>query len=353
MVTSQILRRRELITAFIYFSAALADSRLWVTHQHREMYPVPFWAWLCLLSVPLLFAFTYIRTLLSGPPPLTKRHRFALVLQGIGAVMATFLFAFFATPFWKNPVRDLDDSIALLFGFIVVLTVFLVAALSLLFRNKSSLGVVAAFLFWPYMLFLGLLLVDRFLQVTAFDAGMCFLCFVASVLFAFSTGAVLYRPRVGHVTALGGLVAVPWLYSVLRDSFGNVWLTFNVTDKHFFGIYSPLNAALTILAVAVIAVAIITAGLRMLPMRWQFRKRPVRERIWPAFAGGLLFLGIWFSQSVMPYRVPGMVTRGVGWSALQILHIEKRGLQFHETCVTVGGYRRSLLSPLSVYFLGE
>lgn len=40
----------------------------------------------------------------------------------------------------------------------------------------------------------------------------------------------------------------------------------------------------------------------------------------------------------MPYRIPGAVDYS-GWPILQILHVEKRGLQFHESCLSVWGYR--------------
>ncbi len=63
-----------------------------------------------------------------------------------------------------------------------------------------------------------------------------------------------------------------------------------------------------ILSVAVIALAITTAALRMIPARWQFRNRPICERAWPAFVASLIFIGIWFSQSVMPYRIPDLST---------------------------------------------
>jgi len=39
-----------------------------------------------------------------------------------------------------------------------------------------------------------------------------------------------------------------------------------------------------------------------------------------------------------PYRISGAVDYA-GRPVLQILHVEKRGLQFHETCIGVWGYR--------------
>ena len=40
----------------------------------------------------------------------------------------------------------------------------------------------------------------------------------------------------------------------------------------------------------------------------------------------------------MPYRIPGALDRS-SWPLLQILHVEKRGLQFNETRVSVWGRR--------------
>ena len=66
-----------------------------------------------------------------------------------------------------------------------------------------------------------------------------------------------------------------------------------------------------------------------------------------------MFMMIWFCQSVMPYRIPGAVDYSA-WPILQILHVEKRGLQFHETRVSVSGRRvRSEYFPRSARFSGN
>ena len=51
----------------------------------------------------------------------------------------------------------------------------------------------------------------------------------------------------------------------------------------------------------------------------------------------------------MPYRISGAVDYA-GWPILQILRVEKRGLQFHEICISVWGYRNH---PESVSFSGN
>jgi hypothetical protein len=46
-----------------------------------------------------------------------------------------------------------------------------------------------------------------------------------------------------------------------------------------------------------------------------------------------MVLSVWFGCAVVPYRLPGEVQHGVV-PDLRILHVEKRGLQFHETEVS-------------------
>ena len=175
------------------------------------------------------------------------------------------------------------------------------------------------------------------------------ICFLSPVLFVFAAGMVTYRPVFAHVFALSGKMALPWLHWELRDAeLGNIWLFFNVPDKEV-GVHPVWQIKVTIIAVFLIVLAIATAALRLLPSRWQLRKLPLRERTWPAFAVSLLALAIWFSQSVMPYRIPGPVDYSQ-WPILQILNVEKCGLQFHESCLDVYG-RPGL--PFTVSFSGN
>jgi hypothetical protein len=133
---------------------------------------------------------------------------------------------------------------------------------------------------------------------------------------------------------------MPWIYwTTLQDKpLGNIWTTFNVPDRELLMSNTLRFAELTIFSVGCVVLAIATAALRLLPHRWKLRGLPIYERTWPAFGASFVFLAIWFGQSVMPYRISGALDYG-GWPILQILHVEKRGLQFHETCVKVRGYR--------------
>jgi hypothetical protein len=91
---------------------------------------------------------------------------------------------------------------------------------------------------------------------------------------------------------------------------------------------------LKLLSVALIVIAMICSSLRLLPAHWLLRKPPLRKRTWPAFAIGLLMMAMWFVHAATPYRLPrGCV--GMNSSEFRILHVEKRGLHFHETQVIV------------------
>lgn len=142
---------------------------------------------------------------------------------------------------------------------------------------------------------------------------------------------------------------MPWLHYKLRDiGMGNVWLTFNSPDRDRL-VSPPWLAALTIFSVALIWLAAATGALRLVPSHWHLRKSPICDRTWPAFLVSFVLVAIWFCQSVMPYRIPGAVdVDSSSWPVLQILHVEKRGLQFHENCARVhGGYKGY---PLAVSF---
>lgn len=338
--------RRKAISVLIYSLAALASSLFWVIRQQQGPSPA-LRGWLLLFVGPLLFVFAYPRFLFASSAQ-TDRTRSAAILHGLAAAITTILFVIWGSPFWRNPIRDADSILLLAVPFVAV-PVFFVAAISLLLKNRSTLAKFASFIFWPYWLLLALLFVGRWFEATPFRTAFCFLCFVSPILFAFAAGAISHRPTIAHRSALAGLVGMPWIYwTTLKDSsLGNIWTAFNVPDQELRR-YNDLPAAELSIAcialIALIALAIATAVLRLLPVRWSLRRLPLCERTWPAFLTSFLFLAIWFSQSVMPYRINGAVDYGVIAPILKILHVEKRGLQFHELCVTVSGYRNRLES---------
>jgi hypothetical protein len=166
------------------------------------------------------------------------------------------------------------------------------------------------------------------------------LCFVAAILFGLGAELISRRPNFAHRCAVAGIVALPWIYTAVLQGniYTNEWILLNVPDRELRMYMGLARAELAIIAVAMIVFAIGTGILRLLPGSWVLRKKLVRERTWPAAALCFGFLGVWFSQSAMPYRIPGAVDYS-SWPILQILHVQKHGLQFHETCLKVGGYR--------------
>lgn len=164
--------------------------------------------------------------------------------------------------------------------------------------------------------------------------------FLAAVLFILAAGFWSRRQHFANICAVAGVVALPWIYTTtLRGNiYVNQWIIFNVPDKELRFYNGLARAELTILAVLLIFLGIGIAILRLLPSRCLFRSIPFRDRTWPAVGASFCLIAIWYSQSVMPYRIPGALDYS-DWPILQILHIQKHGLQFHETCVKVWGYR--------------
>lgn len=172
---------------------------------------------------------------------------------------------------------------------------------------------------------------------STFDSGLSLL---AVVLFASGAAVVSRRPHLAHICTVAGVVALPWIYATTLKGnvYVNEWIIFNVPDRELPMYGGLARAELAIISVAIIVFAVATGVLRLLPSRWVLRKLPLCTRTWPAVAASVCFIAVWFSQSVMPYRIPGAVDYSK-WPILQILHVRKHGLQFHETCVRVWGYR--------------
>ena len=145
--------QRKALASLIYVSASAANTGLWLSSN------VPNGTWtaallygLLLFGTPLLFVFAYSRFLFGLLEQQATRLRFAAILNGIGAAIATSLFAILGSAFWKNPLRDVD-SIALLVVPLVAVPTFLVAGISLLLKGRSTLAKFASFLFLALLAF--------------------------------------------------------------------------------------------------------------------------------------------------------------------------------------------------------
>lgn len=173
-------------------------------------------------------------------------------------------------------------------------------------------------------------------QPSTFEAVLCVL---AAVFFALGAVLVSLRPHFAHACAATGVVALPWIYrtTLQGNIYVNWWIVFNVPDREL-RMYNGLGTAkLAIVGVVLIVFAVATGIMRLLPEDWVLRKKVLREP-WPAVAATCCLVGIWFTQSVIPYRIPGARDYS-SWPVLQILHVQKRGLQFHEMCVKVWARR--------------
>jgi hypothetical protein len=160
--------------------------------------------------------------------------------------------------------------------------------------------------------------------------------FVSPLVFLCACVLVFVRPRFGHSLGLfAGLIALPWfVWTELWLSPANSWVFLNTGDESVPEALALLALAkLKILSIALIVFAILYSSLRLLPSRLLLGKSPLRQRTWPAFALGFLMLAAWFIHSVTPYRVP-LIVDGES-PQFRILHVEKRGLRYHETEVFV------------------
>jgi hypothetical protein len=345
---------RNALTALIYALAALAACIFWLItsgYGYGFRNGVPY---LLLFLGPLFFAFAYPASLFAGDhagaTTADTRLRFAASLHGTGLVMTTIAFVLLGSKFWENPLRGLG-VVSFLATAIAVDLLFLAAAFLLLTKTRAIRPTLVPYLLWPCWLVLALVFCGHFFEAAKARSTFAFLCLTASLLLAFAAGALRYRPAIAHGAAVTALVAAPWVYwtAIQGTPLGNVWTSFNFPDPdRMMGKGYFLLVTLIVLSVTLLALAVATAAIRVTPARWKILSMPLRDRTWPAFLVAFAFVAVWFSQSVLPYRISGAVDYS-GWPLLKILHVQKQGLQFHETSVGLWGYRK----PDEVSFTGN
>lgn len=157
--------------------------------------------------------------------------------------------------------------------------------------------------------------------------------FVVPAVFLLSAILVVLKPWSSHLL---GVIA-----SALALHF---FLPREMQDYHFVNSWSSLNQpgparilvapCLNLLTVILVIVATIHSLLRLAPGRWRIRNKPVREKNWPTFAISFTVICIWYFTAVSPYRIPI-------WDLydspplFRVVHVEKRGLRFHEASLIV------------------
>ncbi|MBZ5687748.1 MAG: hypothetical protein LAP86_22265 [Acidobacteriia bacterium] len=198
-------------------------------------------------------------------------------------------------------------------------------------RWKLALLPISSAVFVGSMLISYVHLAQGGLAVWSFD-GIAFLLsplvLIGSVLF------LARKPRIGLVlAAIGSALAIFWVFGTETRDYRNSWIALNASwndpDVPGYIGYSLLR----IVSSAVSLTTLIWAGTRLLPSSWQIGGRPANQRIWPAIAISLTSILAWFILFVSPYRQPIIVDAAV--PDLGILHVQKDGLTFHETRVTI------------------
>lgn len=157
------------------------------------------------------------------------------------------------------------------------------------------------------------------------------------LFFLFASVLVWFKPRVGYsLGVFAGIAALPW-FALTELSLGpamSSWIALNGSEDLFPGQAEFTTLAeFRILSIVLIVVAIACSLLRFLPTRLLLWRRPLYQRTWPAFVVCALILTPWFIRSAIPYRIP-IIADGVA-PEFRIVHVEKRGLRFHETDASV------------------
>jgi hypothetical protein len=136
---------------------------------------------------------------------------------------------------------------------------------------------------------------------------------------------VVLRPRRGYLLGLmAGFVALGLLLRREWTEGWSSWAFFNISDAAYFRGNTPAAAKMRIIAPALAVVAVSVCLFR--------------RRRWLAFAVAAVVVGTWFGYSVTPYRVIGF-NHGTK-AGIRILHVQKRGLSYHETAVV--SYRQGM-----------
>jgi hypothetical protein len=161
------------------------------------------------------------------------------------------------------------------------------------------------------------------------------------VAFVVASIGLFFRPRIGYALGmLSGLVALHWFWRIEFAYFPavNCWIAFNLPSSTPYFVADVYLAKLKILFAVLVVTAISCSIIRFLPANWILRKIPLRDRTWPAAAICILVIAAWYVVSASPYRIP-LIVDGVA-PEMSLLHVEKRGRQFHETAVTAYHDRR-------------
>jgi hypothetical protein len=181
----------------------------------------------------------------------------------------------------------------------------------------SGLSIAFMFLATPHVMYVGRVWADA-------------MAIVSPIVFLSAGVLVFFMPRFGYgLGAIAALAALPWFFLTETLGWSSAWAYLNGPNE-FTGSLRPF-AKLEILSVALIAASATCSALRLLPVRLGLRNTPLSSRTWPAIVIAVVVPTVWLLHSATPWMLPGIVDAVS--PELTILHVEKRGLQFHETSV--------------------
>lgn len=143
------------------------------------------------------------------------------------------------------------------------------------------------------------------------------------------------KPGVGYaLAAVSGMVGLYWFFRLEMGNFPalNSWIGFNLADvPDLLGSLEEMRLRVLFGAALITSTSVSVNAL--LPVFVRFRDKPVSERIWIPLVFASAVVAFWYLRSVSPYRIP-IFANGVR-PELAILHIQKAGLQFHETRMSI------------------
>jgi len=152
-----------------------------------------------------------------------------------------------------------------------------------------------------------------------------------AMLLVCSIRVFMLRRFADPMALVGALLAWPYfrLAAFPRYTF-SPWLTFNLGGESSELHLAHLIGTLTILATSTLVAATAFSALRLTPRAWRIGKLSLRDSAWPGFAVTFLFVVTWYLRAVTPYQIP-IYDIHQNPPDVSVLHVEKQGLQFHET----------------------
>ena len=191
---------------------------------------------------------------------------------------------------------------------------------------KAKINAAVLFLGSSIIIAYLLLVLPQDNRPVAFPMAASALGFMAAAL------VIFVKPRVGYLCGLlAGPLSLHWFSRIEFWDFPplNSWILLNLPD----GNPEASIAKVRIFFVALVVASTACALTRLLPTHWTLRKIPVRDQTWPAFVVCFAVLASWYGVSARPFRIPYIVD--AVQPELTVLHVQKDGVQFHESAVTV------------------